>query len=152
MTLRFVTAMLLCGTALSTTAIAGFADSALAQAVPAGSAEAVTVIGNGGHKTADGVTGLQPGGGLIKIQVAPKSISTVTKDYILKQAPASSPFELVQLLPGANVAEVDPWGLSGGSMSLRGLDNTEMAFIWEGMPIADVGVYTTYPSEFADTE
>ncbi|NPD67188.1 TonB-dependent receptor [Lichenicola cladoniae] len=152
MTVRFATAMLLCGTALSTTAVAGLADSALAQATPAGPAEAVTVIGNAGHKTADGVTGLQPGGGLIKIQVAPKSISTVTKDYILKQAPASSPFMLVQLLPGANVAEVDPWGLSGGSLSLRGLDNTEMAFIWEGMPIADVGVYTTYPSEFADTE
>jgi iron complex outermembrane receptor protein len=152
MTVRFATAMLLCGTALSTTAVAGFADSALAQAGPAGPAEAVTVIGTAGHKTADGVTGLQPGGGLIKLQVAPKSISTVTKDYILKQAPASSPFMLVQLLPGANVSEVDPWGLSGGSMSLRGLDNTEMAFIWEGMPIADVGLYTTYPSEFSDTE
>ena len=59
---------------------------------------------------------------------------------------------LVQLLPGAVVSEVDPWGLSGGSIALRGLDNTEMAFIWEGSPIADVGVYTTYPSEFADGE
>ena len=98
------------------------------------------------------MTGLQPGGGLIKIQVAPKSVSTVTKDFILKQAPATSPFMLVQLLPGADVSEVDPWGLSGGAIALRGLDQTEMAFIWEGSPIADIGVYTTYPSEFADTE
>ena len=86
------------------------------------------------------------------MQVAPKSISTVTTDYILKQPPATSPFMLIQLLPGADVSEVDPWGLSGGSISLRGLNQTEMAFIWEGSPIADVGVYTTYPSEFADSE
>ncbi|MCQ8240917.1 TonB-dependent receptor [Rhizosaccharibacter radicis] len=98
------------------------------------------------------MTGLEPGGGLIKVQVQPKSVSTVSKDYIQKQAPAQSPFMLVQLLPGAVVSEVDPWGLSGGSIALRGLDQTEMAFIWEGMPIADVGVYTTYPSEFADNE
>ena len=152
MTLRFATAMLLGGTALSTTAIASFTNTALAQAVSVAPNESSIVTGTGGHKTADGVTGLQPGGGLIKIQEAPKSVSTVTKDYILKQAPATSPFMLVQLLPGADVSEVDPWGLSGGSISLRGLDQTEMAFIWEGSPIADVGVYTTYPSEFADTE
>ena len=76
----------------------------------------------------------------------------MSKDYIAKQPPAQSPFMLVQLLPGAVVEEQDPWGLSGGALTLRGLDNTEMAFIWEGMPIADVGVYTTYPSEFADGE
>ncbi len=172
MTHRLAPALLLCGTALSTTAAwggrAAAQDDQATAATPTAArgpataktarpavdanGEAITVTGTAGHKTADGVTGLQPGGGLIKVQVAPKSISTVGKDYILKQAPASSPFMLAQLLPGADVSEVDPWGLSGGSISLRGLNQTEMAFIWEGSPIADVGVYTTYPSEFADTE
>ncbi len=173
-TARLAPAMLLCGTALSTMAAAtswsgraaaqasqpatppAAAGAARGQAAGSGAVgangEAITVTGVAGHKSADGVTGLQPGGGLIKAQVEPKSTSTVSKDYILKQAPATSPFMLVQLLPGADVSEVDPWGLSGGHLSLRGLNETEMAFIWEGSPIADVGVYTTYPSEFADSE
>jgi len=155
MNVRFASALLLCGTTLSTvSALTAWSERAAAQtrALPETDAEAITVTGTAGHKSADGVTGLQPGGGLIKVQVAPKSTSTVTKDYIQKQAPATSPFMLVQLLPGAVVSEVDPWGLSGGSIALRGLDQTQMAFIWEGMPISDVGVYTTYPSEFGDGE
>lgn len=119
---------------------------------PAVTSDTIVVHATAGHHTADGVTGLEPGGGLIKPQYAPKSVSTVSNDYIQKQSPATSPFMLVQLLPGAVVSEVDPWGLSGGQIALRGLDQTEMAFIWEGMPIADVGVYTTYPSEFVDGE
>ena len=148
---RFAIAALLASTALS-----GLGTSAMAQSTgtkaPGGNAESIVVQANKGHHSADGVTGLQPGGGLIKKEVAPKSRSTVSKDYIAKQAPAQSPFQLVQLLPGVVVSEVDPWGLSGGALSMRGLDQTEMAFIWEGSPISDVGLYTTYPSEFADSE
>ncbi len=114
--------------------------------------ESIVVRRHAGLHTADGVTGLQPGGGLIQAQYAPKSVSTVSNDYIQKQSPATSPFMLVQLLPGAVVSEVDPWGLSGGQLALRGLDQTEMAFLWEGMPIADVGNYSTYPSQFVDGE
>ncbi|WP_428394044.1 TonB-dependent receptor [Lichenicoccus sp.] len=138
------TAALLAGSALSTLAAA--------PAPTAKGAQNIVVEASKGHKSADGVTGLQPGGGLIKKETAPKSRSTVSNDYIQKQAPAQSPFILVQLLPGVVVSEVDPWGISGGALSMRGLDQTEMAFIWEGSPIADIGLYTTYPSEFADNE
>ncbi len=144
---RIASAALLAGTSLSTLAsLPAFAAAA------DDNAESIVVEASKGHNSADGVTGLQPGGGLIKKETAPKSSSSVTKDFIQKQAPAQSPFQLVDLLPGVVVSEVDPWGLSGGQLSMRGLDQTEMAFIWEGSPISDVGVYTTYPSEFADNE
>ncbi len=146
MTSRIAIATLLGGTALSTLA------AAPALAAAPDNAESIVVQGSKAHHTADGVTGLQPGGGLIKKETAPKSRSSVTKDYIQKQAPAQSPFMLVQLLPGVVASEVDPYGLSGGGLSLRGLDQTEMAFVWEGSPISDVGLYTTYPSEFVDNE
>ena len=136
---------------LASTILSGFKTAAMAQTTT-GNDESITVQSSKAHHTADEVTGLQPGGGLIKKEVAPKSRSTVSKDYIQKQAPATSPFMLVQLLPGVVVAEVDPWGLSGGELSMRGLDNTEMAFIWEGSPISDIGVYTTFPSAFVDSE
>ena len=144
--MRSRAALLLSGTTLSGLLLA--IGAARADDKP----ESIVVQASAGHHTADGVTGLQPGGGLIKKETAPKSRSTVSKDFIQKQAPAQSPFILVQLLPGVVASEVDPWGLSGGKLTMRGLDNTEMAFIWEGSPIADVGVYTTYPSEFADNE
>ena len=143
------TAALLADTALSTLA-AGPAPGDTGK--PDAAAQNIIVEASKGQKSADRVTGLQPGGGLINKETAPKSRSTVSNDYIQKQAPAQSSFILVQLLPGVVVSEVDPWGLSGGELTMRGLDQTEMAFIWEGSPIADVGVYTTYPSEFADNE
>ncbi len=113
---RTATATLLAGTALSTLAL----PSATATAAD-DNGESILVEANKGHHSADGVTGLQPGGGLIKQEVTPKSRSSVTKDYIQKQAPAQSPFMLVQLLPGVVVSEVDPWGLSGGALAMRGL-------------------------------
>ena len=136
---------------LASTILSGFGTAAMAQ-TPGSDDESIVVQSSKAHHTADEVTGLQPGGGLIKKEDAPKSRSTVSKDYIQKQAPATSPFMLVQLLPGVVVAEVDPWGLSGGELSMRGLDNTEMAFIWEGSPISDIGLYTTFPSAFVDSE
>ena len=86
---RFAPTALLCGTALSTMAAmtvdVGPAEAQTSQAtvaqpasntpdtpvggtVPRGAAEAnseaITVTGTAAHKIADGVTGLQPGGGL----------------------------------------------------------------------------------------
>ena len=145
MTPRTPAAALLAGSALSTLAprpAPAWADA---------NTQSIVVEASEGHHTADGVTGLQPGGGLIKKATAPESRSTVSNDYIQKQAPAQSPFMLAQLLPGAVVSEVDPWGLSGGALNLRPR-SAEMAFICEGSPIADIGVCATYPSEFADSE
>ena len=104
------------------------------------------------HRSADGVTGLQPGGGLIKPETAPKSVSTVSRDFIQKQSPAQNPLQLVQLLPGVVVGSADPFGVTGGTISLRGLDQSEMAMTWEGAPATDVGVYTIDTSEFASNE
>jgi hypothetical protein len=90
MTSRIAIATLLGGTALSMLAAAPALSAA------PDNTESIVVQAGKGHHSADGVTGLQPGGGLIKKEVAPKSRSSVTKDYIQKQAPAQSPFMLVQ--------------------------------------------------------
>lgn len=104
------------------------------------------------HRSADGITGRQPGGGLIKPETAPKSVSTVSRDFIQKQSPAQNPLQLVELLPGIVVGSADPFGLTGGTISLRGLDQSEMALTWEGAPAADIGIYTIDTSEFASNE
>ena len=89
--------------------------------------------------------------GLLPDQVEPNAVSAISADFIGKQAPTLNAFQLVGLLPGANVASSDPYGLStSSSLTLRGLGQDEIAILLEGAPQNDIGYYYAYPSQFAD--
>ena len=91
--------------------------------------------------------------GLLPDQAAPKAISAISADFIAKQAPTLNVFQLVALLPGANVASSDPYGLSTSSgLTLRALGQDEVGVLMEGAPQNDIGYYYAYPSQFADAE
>ena len=89
--------------------------------------------------------------GLLPDQTEPKAVSAISSDFIVKQAPTLNAFQLVNLLPGANVASSDPYGLStSSSLTLRGLGQDEIGVLLEGAPQNDIGYYYAYPSQFAD--
>jgi iron complex outermembrane receptor protein len=91
--------------------------------------------------------------GLLPDQTAPKSVSAVSADFIIKQAPTLNAFQLVNLLPGANVSSSDPYGLSAtSSLTLRGLGQDAIGVVLEGAPQNDIGYFYAYPSQFADAE
>jgi iron complex outermembrane receptor protein len=91
--------------------------------------------------------------GLLPDQTAPKAVSAVSTDFIIKQAPTLNAFQLVNLLPGANVSSSDPYGLSAStSLTLRGLGQDQIGVLMEGAPQNDIGYYYAYPSQFADAE
>ncbi len=91
--------------------------------------------------------------GLLPRQDAPKSISEISSEFITKQAPTMNAFQLVNILPGANVAMSDPYGLSASSgITLRGLGQDSIGVLMEGAPQNDVGYFYAYPAQFADTE
>jgi iron complex outermembrane receptor protein len=91
--------------------------------------------------------------GLLPDQTAPKSVSAISADFIIKQAPTLNAFQLVNLLPGANVSTSDPYGLSANSsLTLRGLGQDAIGVVLEGAPQNDIGYYYAYPSQFADAE
>jgi len=91
--------------------------------------------------------------GLLPDQTAPKSISAVSSDFIIKQAPTLNAFQLVNLLPGANVSSTDPYGLSAtSSLTLRGIGQDGIGVLLEGAPQNDIGYFYAYPSQFADAE
>jgi iron complex outermembrane receptor protein len=91
--------------------------------------------------------------GLLPEQVAPKAVSAISSDFIDKQAPTLNAFQLVNLLPGANVSSSDPYGLStSSSLTLRGLGQDEIGVLMEGAPQNDIGYYYAYPAQFADAE
>ncbi|GBR52697.1 TonB-dependent receptor [Neokomagataea thailandica NBRC 106555] len=107
---------------------------------------------HGQHRYFDGVSRTAVGGGLMSKQDSAKSVSAVTRDFISKQVPGSDPMQLIALLPGANVSASDAMGLTGSSMSLRGMDQTQVGFTLEGFPINDIGNYQVYSQEIADPE
>ncbi|WP_242011871.1 TonB-dependent receptor [Acetobacter oeni] len=90
--------------------------------------------------------------GLMIKEDAPKSRSTVTSEYIEKQAAGLNPMQLIEMLPGVNTTSTDPMGLSGGHMSMRGLTESQIGFTLEGFPINDIGNYAVYPQEIVDPE
>jgi len=104
-------------------------------------------------RSATGVTGTAPGGGLISEETVAKSQSTVSVDFIAKQVPIANGFDLLQLTPGANTATADPYGLSPNvNITLRGLNGDEVGYLLEGAPLNDIGYYSGYPSQWVDSE
>jgi len=93
------------------------------------------------------------GGGLIKPDNRAKSVSTVSSEYISKQASIQNAYQYVALTPGTNVAQSDPFGLSEqGSINVRGLAQDEIGYVLEGMPLNDLGFYAAFPAQFIDSE
>lgn len=108
---------------------------------------------NTGDPAAIRVIGHPDPEGLLPDQTAPKAISAISADFIIKQAPTLNAFQLVNLLPGANVSSSDPYGLStSSSLTLRGLGQDKIGVLMEGAPQNDIGYYYAYPSQFADAE
>jgi len=106
-----------------------------------------------GIETSNGVRNITAGGGLMPVQTAPQAISGVNRDFIAKQAATSSPLALIQNLPGVNYAGADAFGQSDQStIYIRGLDQTQFGYTYEGIPIADPTAYAPFSSEAADAE
>ena len=104
--------------------------------------------------TADGTTHHTPGGGLMPPQKAPRAQSGITRDFIARQSPTESPVALIASLPGVIYAANDPLGTNDDQqgLSVRGLDQTEIGYLFEGVPAAPPLFLTPYTSATADTE
>lgn len=162
-------AILLASTTLSGLAFAQSATQPAAQAdtatakpaaqrpdtAPMGQTASPTDIGRiraGNTVTPGGVTRVDLGGGQMIEEDAPKSRSTVTRDAIDKLTPTANPYQMVNLLPGANVSSTDAFGLNGGNITLRGFNSDQIGLTIEGMPVNDSGNYALFPQEYVDAE
>lgn len=99
-----------------------------------------------------GVTRHAAGGGLIRVQTAPKARSTVSQDYIAKQAPAQNAYNFTKMMPGVVVANTDPAGHEKSALSMRGLTQDEIANTYNGMPLSSVGGYNLDLAWIVDSE
>src|ERR1700685_2026601 len=95
---------------------------------------------------------LSLGGGLMSVQTAPKAVSTITRDAIVKAAPGSNFTQMIGSIPGVNTSTDDATGLADGNYNVRGFTGNEVGITVNGAPISDSGNYAVYATEYGDTE
>lgn len=92
------------------------------------------------------------GGGLMEVQTAPKAVSTITRDAIVKAAPGGTFVQMIDSIPGVNASTDDYTGLANGNYQIRGFTSDEIGGTVNGAPINDSGNYKIYSTEYGDTE
>ena len=142
---------------LASTAMTCMAASASAQTAPAPATAASTSASANNAAESVTVTGrsartLSPGGGLMRVETAPKAVQTITRDFIAKQSPTTNAQQLLRMLPSTNVSDADPFGLFSGASRVRGLDTSEVGTLLDGMPLNDVGGGQFYSNEIVEAE
>ncbi|WP_406586505.1 TonB-dependent receptor [Asaia lannensis] len=106
------------------------------------------------RSNADGSTGTTPGGGMMPVQHAARATSGLTRDFIAKQSATLSPLAMIASLPGVIYSGNDPLGTNDEQqgLSVRGLDQTEIGYLFENIPAAPPLFLVPYASATADNE
>lgn len=99
------------------------------------------------------VTGERQGkGGVIIKEKRPKTRSTVTQDYLGTQPSGQTAFQSLNMVPGYNFTNNDPYGSSGGNMRIRGFDGARVSVTVDGIPLNDTGNYAIFTNQMVDPE
>jgi len=133
---------------LATTALIGNAflgGTAAAQSTGTRAAEArdvVIITGNSGPDTA----------GVAVAQEIDKTRSTIDQATIERQNPGQTILQSLNIVPGINFTNADPYGNSGGNIRLRGFDGNRVGLAFDGVPLNDTGNYATFTNQQLDPE
>lgn len=98
-----------------------------------------------GSRVNDGVNG-------IVVPDTTKAKAVLTADFIQRQVPGQTVNDIINQLPGVSFQNNDPYGSSGGSMSIRGFDNSRISQTFDGVPLNDSGNYAIYSNQQLDPE
>jgi iron complex outermembrane receptor protein len=87
--------------------------------------------------------------------VAPDTSKTreqLNAEFIQRQTPGQSINEVINQLPGVSFTNNDPFGSSGGTLIIRGFDQSRIAETFDGMPLNDTGNYAIFSNQMLDSE
>jgi iron complex outermembrane receptor protein len=132
----------LCATTALATGLL-ISGAALAQSTT-GSAtvEELVVTGSTGPRSLDGIV----------TQTAPKTRTVIDQEFIARQMPGQSVADSLNVVPGYNFTNNDPYGNSGGNIRLRSFDCARVSFQWDGMQLNDSGNYACFTNQLGDSE
>ncbi len=83
---------------------------------------------------------------------APKSRTNVGAEYIETQSAGQSVIQSLNLVPGVNFTNSDPYGSSGGNLRMRGFDGNRVSLMLDGVQLNDTGNYAIYTNQMLDPE
>lgn len=127
---------------LCTTATAAIMPAAAyAQSTGTVTTETITITGN----RTKGVDGIVAPEGV-------KSRAVLTQQFIAHQVAGQSINEIINQLPGVSFQNNDPYGGSGGTMTIRGFDSSRISQTFDGLPLNDTGNYALYSQQQLDPE
>ena len=124
--------------------VAGAASAQSSGTVAAEASELDTVV-------VTGVRGTREVGGAVA-QTVDKTRSTINQELIARQNPGQTILQSLNLVPGLNFTNSDPYGNSGGSIRLRGFDGNRVGLAFDGVPLNDTGNYATFTNQQLDPE
>lgn len=98
-----------------------------------------------GTRTVNGVEGI----------VAPdstKAQAVLTQELIARQSPGQTILNTINLVPGVNFTQSDPYGSAGGNLRIRGFDGNRISLTFDGLPLNDTGNYAIFSNQQLDPE
>lgn len=95
---------------------------------------------------------VQSVGGLIQAENAPKSRTTVSAEYLATQPAGQTVIQSLNLVPGVNFTNSDPYGSSGGNLRMRSFDGNRISLMLDGVQLNDSGNYAIFTNQQVDSE
>jgi iron complex outermembrane receptor protein len=87
-----------------------------------------------------------------KIPDSGKTKVELTHEFLQRQVAGQSVDETINQLPGVSFTNNDPYGSSGGNLTIRGFDASRILQTIDGTPINDTGNYAIYSNQQIDPE
>ena len=88
----------------------------------------------------------------ISVPDTAKAQGVLGQELIARQAPGQSILQTVNLVPGVNFTNSDPYGSSGGNLRIRGFDGNRISLTFDGIPLNDSGNYAIFSNQQLDPE
>jgi len=132
---------LFCGVAVAALALPG---AAMAQSTGSIDFENEEIVVTGARAN-EGVAGV----------VAPetsKARQVLTEEFIRHQTPGQTINDIINMVPGVSFQNNDPFGSAGGTLNIRGFDQTRISQTFDGVPLNDSGGYAIYSNQQLDPE
>ena len=90
--------------------------------------------------------------GGIQVPDATKAKEVVTQEMISRAAPGQTVLDVINVVPGVSFQNNDAYGLSGGTITMRGFDSTRISYTLDGIQLNDSGNYNIYSNFSIDPE
>ena len=90
--------------------------------------------------------------GGVQVPDTTKAKALITQELIEKQAPGQTILNVINMVPGVNFTNSDPYGSSGGNIRIRGFDGNRISLTFDGVPLNDSGNYAIFSNQQLDPE